>query len=659
MLFDHSLNSIDGAMQTWFALDNFAQGNQLGRAFQSYLGITMILALLPVFFLFGQTLFASTFAAYALVIAGAFASAYAIAWFLRPVPRSLRWVVAVLVLFGFYYALRLAAGALHYPYPAVFDPGVSLRPLRGFLPFFVLPIFVMTVRTILDREIALPALGFGLAVGTGLLWSNDAGIPLAIAGAAALCLALVGRPSLMLKALLAFVLGVGASASAVLLLVTQGDPLGWLQYNFRDVAGDQFWYFAPWDRATRILGPADLPNIFLQGEPLTTISLAALIACVLIAALKRLRGREAPVRAAAFVFVGASVVGTALIPQVGGHIGSEYNGITFVLGLCAPAIVFPCRLALLARPVLRPPGQKLATFGAVAAALLMVAIDASGLALAATRTDRTVYADKLGFFVTPAMAADLAAMERLAAHWDARGIAPDDRLLSVYTSALDIAADTRSPEPVGSLIHALGPGNRDAFIARVTNREVETVSTIAPDYSGWEGWLLRANWPLFESLLRNYKPLARTDQQVIWVLSREAGTMADADCKILKTSRNSLVAQVQSRVSGLASIYLERQGEFATGRNALLTVTEDSPLTRGSSQPAWSDFPRYGIANEPVVALAAPVIPGETTALTLEVIDGSEVGTATCSASVSRVPDFAALPGLPEGVDRHIAGARP
>ena len=45
LLYGHSLNSVDGAMQTWFALDNFASGSKLGEEFQSYLGITMILSL--------------------------------------------------------------------------------------------------------------------------------------------------------------------------------------------------------------------------------------------------------------------------------------------------------------------------------------------------------------------------------------------------------------------------------------------------------------------------------------------------------------------------------------------------------------------------------------------------------------------------------------
>lgn len=658
LLFDHSLNSIDGAMQTWFALDNFSQGNQLGRAFQSYLGISMILALLPVFFAFGQTLFASTFAAYALVIAGAFGSAYAIAWFLRPVPRSQRWVVAVLLLFGFYYALRLAAGAVYYDYPASFDPGVSLRPLRGFLPFLVLPFFVIVVRAMLARASALPAFCLGLVVGIGGLWSNDAGIPLVIAGAGALGLALFQRLALLAKALLSFAIGVAASGLAILMLVTQGDPQGWIEYNFRAVAGDQFWYFAPWDRATRILGPADLPNIFLQGEPLTTISLVVLIVCVLVAIARRITGRGSPVRGAAFVFVGASIVGTALIPQLGGHIGAEYNGITFVLGLCAPLIVFQKLLFGLVKPALRLLTPGVARTGAALLAVIMVAIDAGGLALAATGTDRTVYAERLGFFVTPSMAADLAAMERLSGHWDAQSIPEDRRLLSVYTSALDIAAGTQSPEPVGSLIHALGPQNRSAFTAQVANRSVAAVTTIAPDYSGWEGWMLRANWPFFEHLMANYRPFARSEQHILWMPSQDSEPEGIAQCEVTPIAENSFAVKIAAGQSGIASVSLERFAPFPAGRSALLTVIEESPVTRAATEPAWSDFPRYGVANQRSVSLAAPVEAGEKTTLTLEVIDGSPIGSALCSAKLLGRIDYDALPGLPEGVERYIAGAR-
>jgi len=661
LLFDHSLNSIDGALQTWFALDHFAQGEKLGTAFQSYLGITMVLALLPVFAAFGKTLFASTLAANVMVVAGAFGAAYACVWLIRAAPPRTRWKAAVLLVFAFYYAARLVAEALGLPYPATFDPGVSLRPLRGFLPFVVLPFFVVLVRRVLlDGRTLAGGIPLGLVAGAGLLWSNDAGIPLVIALTLGLVMALYRRLGLLVQTLVAFGLGVMMSAGAILLALTHGAPGPWLQYNFRDVAGDQFWFFAPWERSTRILALTDLPNILRHGDGLSTVSLIVLTFCVLWAMLQRLRGRSAPVRGAAFVFVGASLIGTALIPQIGGHIGAEYNAITFVLGACAPLIIGQRVLLRLAKPVLRSATPAKTGVIALLAALAMVGIEAGRFAAVWVNTARTVYDAGLGFHVTPEYAADLAAMRRLAAAWDAQGIPQDRRLLSVYTSPLDIAAVVESPAPVGSLIHVLGAKNRADFTALVANRKVAAVTTIAPDYSGWEGWIFRANWPFFRHLRENYTPIARNDQQVLWVRAeRSASPIAAATCRVSDLSRSTLALDITAPATGLAGVEVTRRPPFAAGRSAMLTVSEASPETFAPNQDRWADFPRYGIGNTARLSLVAPVGAEAATRLTLEVIDGSQIGTATCTAQITAPVDTAALPRLPEGIARYLAEAQP
>jgi hypothetical protein len=656
--YDHGLNSIDGALQTWFALDNFAEGRQLGTAFQSYLGITMILALLPAYLAFGQTLYASTLAASIMVVAGAFAGAAAIAWLLRAVPRGGRWVVAVLVLCGFYTVLRVGAQAVGLPWPATFDPGVSLRPLRGFLPFLVLPVFVWALRWALRSGAGLiPGLVLGLAAGAGLLWSNDAGIPLVLALVLGLVAGLAPHWSRLAAMLAGYAAGTLASAAALLFAVTHGAPGPWLAYNFRDVAGDQGWFFGPWGRETRIFGPADLPNLLTGGEPLTTLTLVVLALCVVTAFVQRLHGQCAPVRGAALVFLGASLVGTALIPQLGGHVGPEYGGVTFVFGACAPLVLFQRRLYPLARPLLRMP-PRLWTVTAGAAALLVLAPDAARLASLAATSDRTVYSEAVGFHVTPAYAGELAAMARLGAHWEASGIAADRRLLSVYTSPLDIAAGTRSPTPVGSLIHALGPDHRARFTGLVERRAVAAVTTIAPDYSGWEGWIMRAGWPFFRALHANYTPLARTDQHILW-LRRDtpSAPIGTAPCRVTAEGTATLTLTVTSDTPGLASVGLERSG-FVAGRTALLTVTETSPDTRRRTEAErWGDFPRYGIGNTARLELAAPVTPGEATTLRLEVMDGSPIGTARCTATLWPAIDHTALLPLAEGIDAYLKGA--
>lgn len=658
LLHAHSLNSIDGALQTWFALDHFARGEALGTAFQSYLGITMVLALVPVFVAGGKTLFASTLAAYTLVLAGAFAVAYACAWLIRPIPPRARWQAALVVLALFYCAGPLAGQASGVVWPATLDPGVSLRPLRGALPFFVLPFFVVLVRRVrLEGRALAGGLPLGLVAGAGLLWSNDAGIPLVIALTGAVVLALWERPLLLAKTLAAFALGVMASAGPILLAVTHGAPGPWLTYNFRDVAADQFWFFGPWERATRILSPADVPQILLHADPLAALGLVVLALCLAFATVQRLRRRSAPVRGSAFLFVGASVLGTALVPQIGGHVGAEYNGITFVLAACAPLIVATAWVWRRLRGVLRIVSPRQVAVLTGVAALAMVGAEAARLASSPERAERTAYDPALGFYVTPAYAADLAAMRRLAAAWDKAGWPADRRLLSVYTSPLDIAAGVRSPADVGSLIHALGPDKRAAFTALVADRKVAAVTTIAPDYSGWEGWLTRANWPFFRALRENYAPLARNDQQVLWVRA-EARRLPypPATCRVAENAGGRLVLEVMASEAGLASVSVTRQPPFATGRGSMLTVVEDSPDTADTTD-RWAGFPRYGIANVAALELMAPVALGRATRLTLETLGGSTIGTATCTAEVLPSIDFAALPPLPEGIARLEGGA--
>ena len=655
LLFDHSLHSIDGVLQTWFALENFSQGNQLGTDFQSYLGITMILALLPAYLGLGGTLYASTVSATAAVVIGAFGSAYFVAWQIRAIAPRHRWLAAIALVFVFYYALGIPAALMGYPYPLSFDPGVSLRAVRGFLPFFVAPAFVFCLRAALRDASAWPGFYLGLVGGVGLLWSNDAGIPLVIAMVIGLVAGLLQRRSLLFKTLFTFGAGAALSAIALLLIVTHAEPGPWLTYNFRDVASDQTWYFGPWDRSTRIFAPADLRFILFHGEPLSLIALLLLTAAVALLALKRLRGKGSPVRDAAFIFVGASTIGTALLPQIGGHVAGSYNHTAFFLGAMAPFILTQSWPAPMAKSILNAL-PKFAPIAAVSfATILIILVEGLGMTNLVKSSPRTVFAPELGFYVTPEYSEDLRAMARLSDHWDREDIPQKRRLLSVYTSALDIAADAKSPTPVGSLIHALGQENRHNFPILVISREVEAVTTILPDYSGWEGWNRRTDWRFFHALRTNYLPLARNDQHVLWVRSRSSNEpQKPASCTVTKRSQSSLEITVQSDATGVASINLQRSGKWASNRSSILTVTETSPFTNHSISDIWEDFPRYGAPNEAKLMLGVPVESDAPSNLLIEMLDGSMIGEAQCSASVLRPIDYAVLPSIPDGVGSYI-----
>jgi hypothetical protein len=230
--------------------------------------------------------------------------------------------------------------------------------------------------------------------------------------------------------------------------------------------------------------------------------------------------------------------------------------------------------------------------------------------------------------------------------------------MSAYTSPLDIAAGAPSATPVGSLIHALGPRYRTMVASKVANRSAAAITTIAPDYSGWEGWLMRAQWSFFESLHTYYRPIARNAQHIVWVPSGGQGPGAQARCVVEQTAPSTLRVTVTAPEPGLATVRLTRTGNYARGRGAMLTVTENSPFTRAATTAPWSDFPRYGVANERAITVPAPLEPNQPTVLTLDVLDGSAIGAAECYALMLAPVDLAALPPLPEGVDAYLAGER-
>ena len=51
--------SVDGAFQTWTAINAFSEGRAIGHEFQSYLGVLMPLALTPFYLLGGASFGAS------------------------------------------------------------------------------------------------------------------------------------------------------------------------------------------------------------------------------------------------------------------------------------------------------------------------------------------------------------------------------------------------------------------------------------------------------------------------------------------------------------------------------------------------------------------------------------------------------------------------
>jgi hypothetical protein len=67
----------------------------------------------------------------------------------------------------------------------------------------------------------------------------------------------------------------------LILLITWGHPFELLNYNFRDVAGDQWWLFGPYGENFRVFGPHHLLRLIFYEQnfiPLLVLLLSAILA---------------------------------------------------------------------------------------------------------------------------------------------------------------------------------------------------------------------------------------------------------------------------------------------------------------------------------------------------------------------------------------------
>ncbi len=495
---------LDGLYQTYSALSRLASGEALGRDFFSYLGVGPILALFQPFVLSGGTLFASNFAAGmaaalgfgALISASAWAALRALG--MRSMLPSALVIGAALLLSRYYWEAALVASS----------PGNSLLPWRAAIPALMLPLFTLTLRQNGWRLLLASALS-----GIALMWSNDFAIPTFLAWHG--CLLVVhARRSNFWWAALGMVGGIFLYI-VLLTLVTMGHPLEVVAFN-RDVAADQYWYFAPYSEAFKILTPADalrLPSMLTEEtRPFVYLYPPALIVLAIMA-----RKYEA---LAPMLFLAAAAFGGGLLPSVGGTPSAHY--------FMAATFISPFLILAFVGHFIRRARPSSATLQLAILAVVIVPI-AIGIGEggrrmtldAAAQRNSQVFVRELGTYVVPWEKLDID---------QARGIRKEvdagTTVLSSYFNAVNAIAKPPPVADVDAYIHALGPERRNAFAEAARNVDI-VVTTNPVSNAIWTSWGVTQNWAFYRNLVVNFAPSSIGTTQVIWRRRGEALRMSE------------------------------------------------------------------------------------------------------------------------------------
>lgn len=504
---------LDGAFQTASGLFRLDSGQLPGRDFYPYLGVGPLLAIFPIYKIFGGDLAATVLAAKFLTIFLGWIAVSTL-WHLVLRPANVLYSLAggSLMLFG----IDFIADQSSLPNLLAFglEPGNSLRPVRAALPYMVAIFFYFLIKKIANVNLRNSLISATL--GVALLWSNDFAIP--TFGLFSLFVFFYfycfEKENWVRNA--AAIAAVSLLTWSVLLsFITAGHLFELLKYNFIDVARDQWWYFGPYGSNTRIFDIAQLSRLFSSENYFSSL---VLFAVVLLAVKTRL------IEYCLIAAIGFALFAGGSLASIGGHFGGYFGGfyfwgVTTSLVFCFKALTLAAsRSKWLA--AFRPAWLLIPT-------LLMIGLIA-GLGLQgykkklsqAQADPNKFYVDELGGFL------DVSFREYIDyARQHREHIAVED-----YWGLWSSLNRSFPPWPVDSVIHALG-SVREISRASLENTDliITTRYLTSPE---WQPWNLSQNYWFYDDLISNWNPSFTSPTTIVWKRSHDRSAFETTQCQV-------------------------------------------------------------------------------------------------------------------------------
>lgn len=407
--------------------------------------------------------------------------------------------------FGYYITIKLQL---------LSRPGNSFRIVRLFLPVLLCIILLLLVRrarhkgatdpSLLRSWAAQPkyALFAGLAVGAGVVWSNDFGF--ACVGSSFLILLILaiadgvqthqwGRA---FSRFLTFLPGVLLGAFLAICIVTRGHPGSWFSFT-RGVADWQFWFFG-FRGFDKMYSPLDFGR---AGTDLRrTWKHVAIYFVFMALCLYRLCKNKASDMTILFVFLYTSILAGQAVYILGSGCDNFQEGnLCFFLLLTFALWVEAARwLWRLVKKRRKLGDHRLLAHGAVLA-LLVVYCGYCGLKdVSQLRFNAAQKSDGNYLPALEGVSSDAVALREM------QEIVGDATLFSTYATALDDMKDQFQPTGCDYIIHALGDEQFAAYLDNFTSNRYDFVQTTNYVVWPWEPWVAGVAWPFYKELYADY-----------------------------------------------------------------------------------------------------------------------------------------------------------
>lgn len=541
---------LDGAFQTASGLFRLDMGQAPGRDFFPYLGIGPLVLIYPFFKLAGATLSASVFAAqFVTLVLGWFS--VSVLWHLifRPA-RSYFSLVGGAV--GFFVSFLELGPFSADIYSFAFTPGNSLRPVRAVLPYLATIATYGLIRHC-ERGMRRNILA-GVLIGVALLWSNDFALPTSGMFIMFFCVYFYQRERTTWRSSAVIVIITAVLSWALLLsLISAGHPHKLIEYNFVNVARDQWWFFAPYDPSSRIFDVTQLPKI-LSSENQTP--LLVLLFTILAAA------RTKKIEHVLLVLMGLTLFAGGCLASIGGHLGGYFGGFYF-WGATVTSLAALRGLQWITYKKFGFGPQD----GSLISATLSMTVLVSLTILASNKwqlytENLTVAKNDFGKFYVPEFDGYL--RKRWKDYIEYGRKHKNSTITEEYWGLLSSLNKRFSPWPVDAVIHALGGVRGVAKLSLAdTDLIVSTRYRVSPQ---WQPWNLSQNFWFYEELLTSREPDFSSPTTIVWRKITSPREQLDVGCAVSKTADSVII---QSKAEGFYAVTLNYTST-GTGRHLLM-----------------------------------------------------------------------------------------
>lgn len=583
----------NGAFQTFNPLRRIYEGEIPGRDFNPYLGLGTTYVNAFITYIFGGDFAASQFSTHFISLILHLITLVTL-FFLSGVTIKKSIVASSFIILAISFDLKRLA-----PFWELAGPGNSNLSIRSALPFLT-SLAIFLVFRFCRRNPKLFYSIVGCIIGIQPLWSNDYGLPSCLTLTVIIIIDFVKkeRAKKLFKATLLFVSAFIAFFLAASIL-TVGHPLDWVRDNFSGVAADQFWYYVWYNGKNKIFSLTDIfshPFLYIYSGLIILLTMYTLF-------------KSYTIKLLLLLYVSITVFGAGILSSVGGAISVHY----YLASILVSFFIFSLLIYLFIsnfisgekklrlKKILENKINKYYT-KQIKHCLLIILIIFYTTSLVTNSSTYQLFSlnSKNNLFFIKELGGWLPNRWNHAIeiakdiNGELKNELPTQRVLSTYSSAMDVVAGAFNPTGIDYLIHALGDHTRTHYLEQFKNSKPKYITTLREDFTKWETWLRRTNWWFYREFVYNYQPVEATFYNIVWkrLEQPKSTNHSQAICRVIQESDNKVKINITTENKDDDKVYyidialkyhlkVEHSGIPIIGGRGLVNATEqETALTR-------------------------------------------------------------------------------